>query len=132
MFVELITVYVSELACFGKLMVAKGCPYRVKNVALGSGLTTIAMSNIRLASEALKLRAADSPSMIVFRVMFLPSWGRKPWFASVFIMGQGPRTETDQQLHKQEFRHLPSYSRLPQRASIAHSEGWQRPEPMSV
>lgn len=75
--------------------------YRVKKVALGSGLTTMAMSNIRLASEALKLRAADRPSMTVFRVMFLPSWGRKPWFARVFIMGQGPRTKTYQRLFEQ-------------------------------
>lgn len=74
----MITGYALGLTRFGKTDGYYRMSYRVKNVALGSGLTTIAISNIKLASEALKLRAADSPSMIVFRVIFLPSWGRKP------------------------------------------------------
>lgn len=66
--------------------------HSVKYVALGSGLATTPISNIRLESEELKFRASRRPSTSVSLVMFLPSCGRNPWFASVFIIGHGPRT----------------------------------------
>lgn len=53
-----------------------GNPYRVKNVAFGSGLAMIAISNIRAEREELKLRAPDKASITVSFVMFLPSCGR--------------------------------------------------------
>jgi len=64
----------------------------VKNVEFGSGFAMIAMSNIKLANDVLKLSAADNADTVVSFVMFLPLWGRNPWFAKVFIMGQGPRS----------------------------------------
>lgn len=66
-----------------------GFAHRVKKVAFGSGFALIAMSNIRLANDSLKLSPAPRPEMAFCRVMFRPSRGRKPWLARVFIMGQG-------------------------------------------
>lgn len=53
----------------------------------------IAWSHIKLARSGSKLSPADKAWTAFAFVMFLPSCGRKPWLAKVFIMGQGPRTE---------------------------------------
>lgn len=47
------------------------------------------MSNIKLPSDSLKLSPELRPVTAFARVIFRPSRGRKPWFASVFIMGHG-------------------------------------------
>jgi hypothetical protein len=65
---------------------------RVKNVAFGSGFAIIACSHIKDARLSLKFIAAVRAWIALSFVMFVPSCGRKPWFASVFIIGQGPRT----------------------------------------
>lgn len=69
-----------------------GIAHRVKYVALGSGLAMTAWSHIKLARSGSKLSPADKACTAFAFVMFLPSWGRNPWLAKVFIMGQGPRT----------------------------------------
>lgn len=50
-----------------------GIAYRVKNVALGSGLAMIACSHIIAASETLKLMAVFKAWIALSFVMFLPS-----------------------------------------------------------
>lgn len=66
--------------------------HSVKKVALGSGLAMTAWSHMIPASSALKLIPVPKAWIAFSRVMFRPSRGRKPWFARVFIIGQGPRT----------------------------------------
>lgn len=66
--------------------------HRVKTVAFGSGLAMIVWSHIRDAREVLKLIAVERAWTAFSLVMFPLSWGRKPWFARVFIIGHGPRT----------------------------------------
>lgn len=80
--------------------------YSVKNVALGSGLAITAWSHIIPASSALKLIPVPKAWIAFSRVMFLPSRGRKPWFARVFIIGQGPRTRYAVSVYHRRRRHF--------------------------
>lgn len=92
MAVQMVSISVCERRSSG------GMPstYRVKKVAFGSGFALIAMSNIKLPRDSLKLRPALRPEIAFCRVMFRPSRGRKPWLARVFIMGHGlDRKHTD-------------------------------------
>ncbi|KAL2108461.1 hypothetical protein VUR80DRAFT_3795 [Thermomyces stellatus] len=52
----------------------------------------MAIWNINSASDLSKLRPSRSPLTTASCVRLRPSRGRKPWFARVFSMGQGPRT----------------------------------------
>lgn len=65
--------------------------HRVNHVAFGSGFAGSAISNIVSDSEVSKFRPSFSAWMTTSSVRFRPSRLRKPWFASVFIIGQGPR-----------------------------------------
>lgn len=65
---------------------------RVKNVALASGLAMMAWDHMSSAIDWLKFKAVVRAWTAFSRVMLVPSWGRKPWLARVFIIGQGPRT----------------------------------------
>ena len=64
----------------------------MKNVAFGSGLAIIACCHIILAMLLLKLSPSCRALTAFSNVIFLPSRGKKPWLARVFIIGQGPRT----------------------------------------
>lgn len=48
--------------------------------------------------DLLKLRPWLRPLTTLYSVKFLPSRGRKPWFAKVFNIGHGPRTVAYQYL----------------------------------
>lgn len=133
MSVEMVTGWSASLSYIPN-RVQYSISYRAKNVAFGSGLAIKAMSNIRLPREALKLRPADKPLITTSLVKFLPSRGRKPWFASVFIMGQGPRTV--QVSFNPSNRNRRTYGHSCQQASIGplkpdHNEGGRQPVPGS-
>ena len=105
--------------------------YRVKKVAFGSGLATVAILNIKLASDALKFSPSPKPRVSTSLVIPLPSCGRKWWLARVFNIGHGPRT-----MHTVSFvyrvRTLGTYSHSARepptwKQSHVHSGDWQRP-----
>jgi hypothetical protein len=73
-------------------MLVKEGTNRVKKVALGSGLAMTALSNMMPARTGSKSSPEVRPDTTTSLVRPRPSWGRKPWLARVFIMGQGPRT----------------------------------------
>lgn len=89
--VELVAGEMGVLVCLLLDGNVVGGSYRVNHVAFGSGFAGRAILNIVSDSERSKLRPSCRAVWTCSFVRFKPSRWRNPWFANVFIIGQGPR-----------------------------------------
>jgi hypothetical protein len=76
--------------------------FREKVVAFGVGFVVIALVYRNVERLSSTFKAFVNALMVAFRSIFLPSCGRKPWFAKLLSIGQGART-TESGLSKDPF-----------------------------